>query len=104
MGKHSLTSWSLWVDEDCRRLDGAVGAARPSLTANQKAQAQYLRQCLSVGSVHEVKGAADDAPPVLFLVLSLSGSGVRAPATGWPGGSDDIKLPYNVTAIAGVAP
>ena len=35
---------------------------------------------LSVGSVLEVDGAADGAPPVLFLVLALSGSGVKAPA------------------------
>ena len=81
MGKHSLTNWSLWADEDSRRLDGAVGVARPSLTDYQKAKAQYLRQCLAVGSVLEVEGAADDAPPVLFLVLAVSGSGVRAPAT-----------------------
>ena len=81
LGKHSLTNWSLWADEDSRRLDGAVGEARPSLTDYQKTKAQYLRQCLAVGSVLEVEGAADDAPPVLFLVLAVSVSGVRAPAT-----------------------
>ena len=45
------------------------------------AEAQYLRQCLTVVSVLEVEEAADDAPPLLFLVLVLSGSGVKAPAT-----------------------
>ena len=80
-GKHSIPNWSLWADEDCRRLVGAVGVARPSLTDYQKAKAQYLRQCLGVGSVFEVEGAADDAPRVLFLVLALSGSGVKSPAT-----------------------
>ena len=82
LGQHSLANWSLWADEGCRRLDGALGVARPSLTDYQEAKAQYHRQCLAVGCVLEVEGAADDAPPVfLFFVLAWSGSGVKAPAT-----------------------
>ena len=73
--------WSLWADDDCRRLDGAVGVARLSLTNYQRANVKYLRQCIAVGSVLEVEGAADDASPVLFFVLALSGPGVKAPAT-----------------------
>ena len=70
MVKHRLRNWSLWADEDCRRLGGAVGVALPSLTDDQKAKTQYLGQCLSVGSVLEVEGAANDALPVLFSVLA----------------------------------
>ena len=32
LGKHSIPKRSRWADEDCRRLDGAVGVTRPSLT------------------------------------------------------------------------
>ena len=79
VASHTLVT--LGRREDCRRLDGGGAVARPSLVDYQKAKAQYLRRCHSVGSVLEVEGSADDAPPVLFLLFALSASGGDVPAT-----------------------
>ena len=68
LGKHSLTNWLLWADEDCRRLDGAVGVARPSLTDYQKQK-------------RSISDSAFQSVLCLKLKLALSGSGVKAPAT-----------------------
>ena len=66
--------------EDCRRFDGRVAVERFSLADHQKAKAQCLRQCVTVGSVFEIEGETGARPPI-FQVLTMSGSGFSAPNT-----------------------
>ena len=84
LGKRSLTNGSLCADEDCRRLDGAVGVASPSLTDYQKSRAQNLRQCISVGSVLEVEGASHGWPGGRRWVATECGSHCRCGAVTRP--------------------
>ena len=63
----SLASWSPGADEDCRRLDGAVGVARFCLTDYQKAKKRRISDsAFQSVFVLEVEGAAD----ALCLVLA----------------------------------
>ena len=98
LGKHSLTIFGHFGQT--RIVDvlmvASVHRAR-LLGIIRKPKAQNLRQCLSVGSVLGVEGAADDEPPDLVQALALSGSGVSAPATdGQVGGLRHWGVPKNV--------
>ena len=46
LGKHGLANLSPCADEDCRRLDGAVCVARPSVADYQKAKRSFSDSAL----------------------------------------------------------
>ena len=58
----------------------------------QKVKEKYLRQCLAVGSVLEVDGAADDAPLVFVFCPRFVWFWRRSTSHGWPGGGDDSRF------------
>ena len=83
--------FTAWADEDCRRLDGAVCVARPSVADYQKAKRSFSDSALQ-SAVLEVVGAADDAPPVFVPGPRFVRFWRQSTSHGWPGGAD-IGLP-----------